>query len=93
MVWGCDLVGDTIFLFLQKVVELSIDEVRTSVAYDCTWHTKTRENYLLKESIDNLRICSWAWYGFYPLGHVIHSYEDVFFVARAWKRSHEIDPP
>jgi hypothetical protein len=40
-----------------------------------------------------LGVCSSALHCFYPLGYVVHSYQDVLTVLGLWEWSHEVNAP
>jgi hypothetical protein len=76
----------------QGFVEL-VAEVLTSITNDGSGSTESAEDVGLDEFYHNLVIIGLGGHSFYPLGDIIHSYQNILIHKRWWEGSHEIDTP
>jgi len=61
----------------HKTFEGSIAKVGAIITDDSTRGSEAREDVLFQKLDDNLVVISFAWNGFYPLGHIVHSNQYV----------------
>jgi hypothetical protein len=80
-------------IVVQKLLNLSVDEVLASVTDHNARHSKTRENGVLEEALDGIGICLSARKGLHPLGHIINCNQNVLIPFGGRERSHEVHTP
>jgi hypothetical protein len=75
----------------SKVLRNQFAEVLTSVIDDGSGSIESAKDVGLDEFYHNLVIIGLGGHSFYPLGDIIHSYQNILIPKRQWKGSHEID--
>jgi hypothetical protein len=83
--------GDEILL--HQMLKNPIAKVRTSITDNRSRCTKLSKNSVLQKFDHNSVVIGLARYHLHPLGHIIHSNQNVQKLEGVWERSHEIDAP
>jgi hypothetical protein len=91
VIWGCNLVGDEIFL--HQLLKDPIAEVLTTITYDCSGSTKTSKYIILQKLNHYSVVIGLASNNLHPFGHIIHSNKDIKMAKGVWEWSHKIDSP
>jgi hypothetical protein len=83
--------GDEILL--HQLLKNPVTEMLASITYDCLRRTKPSKDSVSQKLDHNSVVISLASNGLHPLGHIVHSNQDVQIAIRVRKRSHEINAP
>jgi hypothetical protein len=86
VIWGGNLVGDEILL--HQLLKNPVAEMLTSIIYDCSRRAKIVS---LKNWTHHYVVIGLACNNLHPLGHIVHSYQDLQIAIGVRKRSHEIN--
>ena len=70
----------------HKTFKGSIEKVGAIITDNRTRGSEARENVLFQKLDDNFIIISFAWNGFYPPGHIVHSNQYILIFKRVRKR-------
>jgi hypothetical protein len=89
--WGGNLMSDEIFL--HQLLKNLTAKMLTSITYDCSRRTKTSKNSVSKKLDHNFVVIGLACNSLHPLGHIVHSNQDVQKAIGVRERSHEINAP
>ena len=81
--------GDEILL--HQLLKNLVAEMLTSITYDCSRHTKPSKNSFSKKLDHNYVVIDLACNSLHPLGHIVHSNQDVQIAIGVPERSHEIN--
>ena len=65
----------------------------TSITYDCSKRTKPSKDSVFQELDHHSVVIGLACNSLDPLGHIVHSNQDVQIAKGVQKRSHEINAP
>jgi len=65
---------------LQDFIQLSVAEVRTSITYQDSWDTESREYVLLEKFDYCLSIISGGGSSFHPFADIIYNQQDILLV-------------
>jgi hypothetical protein len=79
-------------ILLHQLLKNPIAEVRTSITDDRSRCTKPSKNSVLQK-FDNSVVIGLVRNRLHPLGHIVHSNQNVQKSEGVWERSHEIDAP
>ena len=64
-------------VMLQDFFQLSVAEVRTSITYQDSWDTESREYVLLTKLDDCLSIICGRGNNFHPFADIVHNQQDI----------------
>jgi hypothetical protein len=81
--------GDEILL--HQLLENLVAEMLASITYDCLRRTKPSKDSVFQKLDHNSMVISLASNDLHPLGHIVHSNQNVQITIGVWKRSHEIN--
>jgi hypothetical protein len=88
---GGNLVGDE--LLLHQLLKNPVAEMLASIIYDCSRCTKPSKDSVSQKLDHDSVVISLASNGLHPLGHIVHSNQDVQISIGVGKWSHEINAP
>ena len=75
VIWGGNLVGDEILL--HQLLKNLVAKMLTFITYDCSRCTKTSKDSVSQKLDHNFVVISLACNSLHPLGHLVHSNQDV----------------
>ena len=88
---GGNLVGDEILP--HQLLQNLVAEMLTSITYDCSRRTKQSEDNVFQKLDHHSVVIGLACNNLHPLGHIVHSNQDVQIAKGVWKRCLEINVP
>ena len=88
---GGNLVSDEILL--HQLLKNSVAEMLTSITYDCSRRAKPSKDSVFQKLDHHSMVIGLAYNSLHPLGHIVHTNQDVQIAKGVWKRSYEINVP
>ena len=64
-------------ILLHRLLKNPVAEMLTSITYDCSRRTKTSKDSVSKKLDHNSVVISLACNNLHPLGHIVHSNQDL----------------
>jgi hypothetical protein len=80
-------------ILLHQLLKNLVAEMRTSITDNCSRCTTPSKNSVLKKFDHNSVVIGLACNCLHPLGHIVHSNQNLQKPGGVWERSHEIDAP
>jgi hypothetical protein len=78
-------------ILLHQLLKNLVAEVRTSITDNRSRCTKPSKNCVLQKIDHNSRVIGLAHNHLHPLGHIVHSNQNVQKPEGVWERSYEIN--
>jgi hypothetical protein len=80
-------------ILLHQLFKNLVAEVHTTITDNRFRCTKPSKNCVLQKLDHNSMVIGFALNRLHPLGHIVHSNQNVQKPKGVWERSHEIDAP
>jgi hypothetical protein len=78
-------------ILIHQLLKNLVAEVRTSITDNCSRRAKPSKNSVVQKFDHNSMVIGLARNRLHPLGHIVHSSQNVQKPEGVWERSHEID--